>query len=104
VPAVEYLPEVGKAASCAAAVYHSPHPLRFVWHHILPEACGGLTQPGNLVSLCDSCHYSVHILLWQLANGGLAVPRPNWVQLRLARQGLVLAEDAGTAGKIPKEA
>lgn len=92
-----------KASLCTAAKYHSPHPLRFVWHHIQPKEAGGLTVAANLVQLCDSCHYSVHILLWQIANGGLVVPRPCKGQLVLAQQGFALCEAAGTVNLIPKE-
>jgi len=99
----EFLDGVGKATMCTAAKYHSPHPLRFVWHHIQPEAAGGLTHPGNLAELCDSCHYSTHILLWQIANGGLVVPRPCAGQLKLAQQGFALCEAAGTVAQIPNE-
>lgn len=99
------LPGVGKAATCEAAAYHRPKPLRFVWHHVLPEACGGKTERNNLVALCDSCHYSAHMLLWLLANGGIP-PGTGGTrkQYALAMRGYRAATAAGTTGKIPKEA
>ena len=96
---------MGPANRCVIARYHRPKPLRYVWHHVLPEACGGKTEPDNLASLCDSCHYSVHIILWNLASG---IPAGNQggtkAQLALARRGFTEAVLAGTAHKIPKEA
>lgn len=102
--AVTTLPGAGKATRCELARYHRPVPLRFVWHHILPEACGGLTQTGNLAQVCDSCHYSVHILMWQLAHPGGSTLKGTRAQAALARQGYDQAVAAGTAAKIPKEA
>lgn len=95
---------IGKATSCQLAKEHRPLPLRFVWHHILPQACGGKTEASNLASLCDSCHYSVHILMWLMANGGIPVDiKGSKTQRALALQGYNQALAAGTAGKIPKE-
>lgn len=101
--ALTELPGVGKATTCQLAAYHRPVPLRFVWHHVLPEACGGATMAGNLASVCDSCHYSVHILMWQLANGGLT-SKGTRTQVALAKSGYDQAVALGVAGKIPKEA
>ena len=100
------LPGVGKATHCQLSVQWGPHPARrYVWHHILPQACGGLTTPANLAQLCDSCHYAVHDLMWLMANG---TPRPapprTAAQLKLAKRGYDEAVAAGTAGKMPKEA
>jgi hypothetical protein len=75
-----------------------------VWHHILPQACGGRTTAANLVSLCDNCHYAVHIIMWHLANGGIPPDmHPSTKRLALARDGYQQAVAAGTQGKIPKE-
>jgi len=84
------------------------HPARrWVWHHILPQACGGKTEPANLISLCDNDHYAVHDLMWWLAQGtapaDLAKPYTR-AQLALATRGWREAVAAGTAGKMPKEA
>jgi len=99
------LPGVGKATTCEAAAYHRPKPLRYVWHHVLPEACDGPTTPANLVSLCDGCHYSCHVLMWWLANGGLPPGlKGTRKQLAIAFDGYTQAQDNGTIGKIPKEA
>ena len=103
--AAEFLPGIGKAASCQLAIIHQPKPLRFVWHHVLPETCGGLTQTGNLASVCDNDHYAVHVLMWYLANGGIPLGvKGTRKQLALARLGYEQAVAAGTAGRIPKEA
>jgi hypothetical protein len=101
--ALTEVPELGlKATTCSSVAWHRPRPLRYVLHHILPQVCGGLTVETNLVSLCDNCHYSVHVLLWQLAHG-LKLPRSvNAHQLLLATQGYSQAQKAGTVGKIPK--
>lgn len=105
VPAREVLAGVGKAVSCVMARYHRPLPRRYVWHHVLPLACGGTTEPANLVSLCDSCHYSVHDLLWLLANGQPVDAVPvNRRQLACAEAGLKAARAQGTVAKIPREA
>jgi hypothetical protein len=101
VEAVTSIEGMGMATTCQAARYHSPKPLRFVWHHIFPLACGGRTEVTNLVQVCDSCHASVHLMMWQIANGGLVVDRPNAAQLTLARQGWQAAEAAGRAADIP---
>lgn len=50
-----YLPAVGWATNCRVSANHSPVPLRFVWHHILPQVCGGQSVPENLANLCDNC-------------------------------------------------
>lgn len=100
------LPGAGKATRCEAYGSHRPQPLRFVWHHVLPEACGGKAEPGNLAQVCDSCHYSIHILLWLLARGGLGdgTIRGTKGQRAIAQAGYDKAVAAGSAGKIPKEA
>lgn len=94
---------LGKAITCVAYGAHRPVPLRFVWHHILPQVCGGLTVATNLAALCDSCHYSTHIVLWQMANNA-PLSKCTKGQLALAKQGYDLAVAAGTVSKIPKEA
>jgi hypothetical protein len=85
--------------------YHYPRPMRFVWHHILPQACGGKSTKTNLIAVCDNCHYATHILMWYLANGGIPVTvKYSRAQLRLAQQGYQAAVAAGTVSKMPKEA
>lgn len=98
----EYLEAVGRASQCVAAHTHSPRPLRFVWHHILPQACGGLTTTDNLAELCDSCHYSIHILMYSLSQGH-ALHSGGKIQRDLAHQGYAAAVAAGTAELMPKE-
>lgn len=100
--ALTYVPGVGTARSCAVSVHHAPRPLRYVWHHILPQVCGGKTEADNLASLCDSCHFSVHRLLWLLTRPE-PMTRANPAQLRLAFDGYHAALDAGTVDKIPDE-
>lgn len=100
----ETLPGVGQATKCLAlsTISHRPMPLRFVWHHILPQVCGGKTEPGNLVELCDSCHYTVHILLYSLAQGK-KLKVGTIAQKKFANQGYEAALSAGTEHLIPKE-
>jgi hypothetical protein len=91
------------ASHCViAAGRHRPVPARHIWHHILPQVCGGKTERSNLVQLCDNCHYSIHRWMWCLQNGGLP-KRVNKRQLALAQAGYDQAVAAGTADKIPKE-
>ena len=97
------LPGVGTATMCQASASHSPVPLRFVWHHVQPHECGGPTILANLVQLCDTCHYSVHRLLYHLAKGVDVGPVPRRAQLELARQGYAACVRAGTVGQIPNE-
>lgn len=101
--ALEFVADLGRAVSCQGYGTHRPVPLRFVWHHILPQVCGGKTVAANLASLCDSCHYSIHILLWQMANK-VPLSKGTKAQLAFAKQGYDAAVAAGTADKIPKEA
>ena len=97
------LPGVGRATTCQASGSHDPVPLRFVWHHVQPHEAGGATEPANLVQVCDSCHYSVHRLLWHLAR--LTDPGfvPRRAQLDLARRGYAACQAAGTVAQIPNE-
>jgi HNH endonuclease len=102
------LPGLGPAAMCQASGSHDPLPLRFVWHHVQPAEAGGLTVASNLVQLCDSCHYSVHRLLWHLAQNELhgpvpLGPVPRRVQLALALTGFSKCMAAGTVAQIPNE-
>lgn len=94
---------MGKATTCQVAKYHQPRPVRFVWHHIQPQEAGGQTVPENLVQLCDSCHYTVHHLLYQLyKTGELPVEAP-YKARDLAREGYARCVAAGTQAKIPNE-
>lgn len=97
------LPGAGKASRCEVTIYHRPKPLRFVWHHIVPEAYGGKTEPGNLVQTCDNDHYSVHRIMWLLANGGIPPGMGSRAQRSLAERGYQAAVAAGTADRIPRE-
>lgn len=103
--ASEYLPEVGKAMSCSISANHTPAPLRFIWHHILPKSCGGTTVAANLASLCDNCHYAIHALMYELkANGKITPSRKNGkLRMQYAQQGYDQAVAAGTVAHIPNE-
>lgn len=103
-----------RADHCQASRSHAPEPLRFVWHHIQPHEAGGPTESANLVQLCDSCHYSVHRLLWYLRCEEVGVPLdpvadrqlahpPRRELLILAREGFSRCEEAGTIDQIPNE-
>jgi hypothetical protein len=102
-----WLTGFGKATSCYITKYHNPVPLRFVWHHILPLACGGKTEAGNVVNICDSCHFAVHELMTDLKdnNGQFTIARPlqNRKRAALARQGYKRAVTAGTLDKMPNQ-
>jgi hypothetical protein len=101
-----YLPPVGYATNCVVSSYHSPKPIRYVWHHILPQVCGGKTEATNLVSLCDSCHYAVHALLHDLKVNGrftIALSLRNRKRAAIALSGYNQAVLAGTANLIPNE-
>jgi hypothetical protein len=102
-----WLAGVGRATNCAITDHHRPTPLRYVWHHILPLTCGGKSEAANLVSLCDSCHFAVHMLMTDLKlhNGQLTIPATLRTRKRerLARSGYQQAVAAGTVDKIPNE-
>lgn len=100
-----FIEGLGKASTCAASRSHRPAPMRYVWHHILPQACGGISIPVNLVQLCDNCHYAVHVLLHQLKLHGVVTPSPlnNRKRIALAKQGYSMALLTGTVDKIPDE-
>ena len=103
--ALTFLEGIGHADHCQISVTHRPKTLRYVWHHILPQVCGGKTEAPNLVSLCDSCHYTIHIIMWNLANHGIpGVHRWNTQQIAYAQRGYLEAQAAGVANLIPKEA
>jgi len=103
----QFIAGIGKATFCAVSDAHRPKVYRFVWHHLLPQVCGGKTETDNLVSLCDSCHYTVHILLYELAQntGNFVLPdKGTKKQRNFATTGYQAAVAAGTVDKIPKEA
>jgi len=103
-PAIE-LPGLGRAVACAIATNtpHRPTPLRFVWHHIQPQEAGGATVTENLVSLCDSCHYSIHRILWTLKQGTPLPKHLNSTQVGYAQAGYSRCVAAGTVAQIPNE-
>lgn len=105
--ALLFHPTVGRATSCVITRWHHPKPLRFVWHHVLPETAGGLTDLNNLISLCDSCHYAIHGLMYVLAkkDGSTVMwgKDGSRAERRYALMGYQLAVKAGTVAKIPNE-
>lgn len=107
-----YLFTVGRATSCACSRQHAPRPARYVWHHVLPQVCGGTTTADNLVSVCDNAHYAIHVVLWQIAHTHQLGPaimnrhlasRNKFIR-KMAQQGFAAAELAGTVQRIPNEA
>ena len=114
--AVLSLPGVGPATLCqvASATAHRPTPLRHVWHHIQPQEAGGQTVTVNLAQLCDSCHYTIHRLMYVMRlkfdgkqltaeqQGWLDKP-PRQAQLAFAVTGYNACVTAGTVDKIPNE-
>ena len=106
----------GPASTCevCSPASHRPTPLRYVWHHEEPETAGGASDNTNLVQLCDSCHYSVHRILYALACKYLGKPLttvqqsyldnpPRKAMLVFAQKGLDACIAAGTVEKIPNE-
>jgi len=100
-----FIEGLGKASACAVSRWHRPAPMRYVWHHILPQVCGGLTNAVNTIQLCDNCHYAVHVLLYQLKTNGVVTPSSsnNKVRIGVAKDGYLAALAMGTVDKIPNE-
>jgi hypothetical protein len=102
--ASEFIAGIGRATECTCDNEHRPAPLRFVWHHILPEVCGGHTIRSNLVSVCDNCHYGIHALMYDLKINGVFSAYARFGATRrayFAREGYVAAIAAGTVARIP---
>jgi hypothetical protein len=98
------LPGFGPATGCyvASVASHRPTPLRFIWHHVQPQEAGGLTEAANLIQLCDSCHYTIHRLMWYMAHSE-PLPKVHRNQLMYATKGYAACVAAGTISKIPNE-
>lgn len=103
----QYIRGVGRALYCQCAECHTPIPLRFVWHHILPKVCGGRSTKANLLSCCDSCHYGIHLMMGDLKhnNGNFVVYKrfSGTNRARWAYEGYRLAVEAGVVDKIPDQ-
>jgi hypothetical protein len=103
----EFYSVVGKATSCRCSAEHNPVPLRFVWHHILPEACGGGSTSDNLVNVCDNCHFGIHALMSDMKNNNGTLVKfkrfAGTMRHHLAIAGYQRAVAAGTVDKIPNE-
>lgn len=102
------------ATECTGSARHDPVPLRYLWHHVQPVEAGGDTTAANLVQLCDSCHMSVHLLMWYMARQELSFllharetaileHPPRRLQYELAVRGFKACTAAGTVEKIPRE-
>jgi hypothetical protein len=98
-----HAPGIAPPTRCIVVKEHRPRPLRFVYHHVLPQTCGGKTVPDNLAALCDTCHYAVHALLWKLAHGLEMPEHVSTGQLAIAARGYKAAVEAGTVARIPNE-
>lgn len=106
-------PRLGRATVCVGYGAHRPDPARIIWHHLRPEALGGATDLVNCVSLCDTCHYCTHALLYMLrlsAGDETIWRKPDGIgsygtlaQRDLARRGYALCAAAGVQGRIPNE-
>lgn len=105
--ALTFVPGLGHATSCACVEHHRPKPARFIWHHVLPRTCGGKTDAANLVSLCDTAHYAIHAVLYELRTNDGQLPkapgRRNDYITNTALTGYQRAVAAGTVDRIPKE-
>lgn len=113
-PAETSIPGLGPAVKCVASQSHSPRPVRFVWHHVQPKEAGGVTEPSNLIEICDNCHYTIHRLMWVMACQALGKPvtpdqlavlarPPRKAQLAYAQKGFAACQAAGTIPQIPNE-
>lgn len=98
-----YVRGLGRPRECVGYGAHRPRPLRYVWHHVLPQSCGGKTEPSNLIALCDVCHYAVHELMFSAVVNGVVPGYGTRAQRAFALQGYQAAVAAGTTGKIPNE-
>jgi len=99
-----HYPGIGQATNCQIDLQHNPPPIRYVWHHICPQACGGKTEQSNLVSLCDTCHYGIHYLTRLAAENDGEIPAgypADWVTI--AQLGYEQAKKNGKLDKIPHE-
>lgn len=104
--ALTVVPELGTAATCTGYGAHRPVPVRFVWHHVLPQVCGGKTVAENLAELCDNCHFTVHAIMYFMARNAGQLPqtvRGTRGQRHLAIRGYNMAVLSGTVSKIPNE-
>jgi hypothetical protein len=108
------LPGLGTADHCVASGSHDPRPTRFVWHHLQPKECGGATNLDNCIPVCDTCHYTIHRILYALAFQALGTPfralyqdllikPPRRLQLGFATIGFARCVAAETADQIPNE-
>lgn len=54
---------------CVVHKEHRPRPARTVRHHVWPQEFGGPSVPTNLVWICDTGHYTIHVGLALLLKG-----------------------------------
>jgi hypothetical protein len=66
---------------------HKPEPLRVIRHAILPIAMGGsATDEDNLLDICDTGHFNVH-LIFGLLLLGRAMPHGHNAEKKIALTG-----------------
>lgn len=104
---LEIHPVTGKKATfCLIGnpMYHRPTPQRYVWHHNIPQVCGGPSDEQNLVNLCDNCHIIQHVLMWRMVFDTIGLRRDKWNRQHwnLASRGYAGAKLLGTEQKMPK--
>jgi hypothetical protein len=99
---IDEVPNAPKATTCVITKAHRPQPLRFITHHVQPKEAGGISEPENYVELCDSCHYTIHRLMWYMRNG-TPLPKVYRKQLEIATTGYNKCVAAGTVDQIPNE-
>jgi hypothetical protein len=105
VSALLELPELGlyKPVECSLLRTHEPTPLRFVWHHILPETCGGRSTRDNLINVCDNCHIGIHAIMYAIVHK-VPIPRSHsYAQYQIALRGIEQAVALGMQDRIPNE-
>jgi len=75
------------------------HP--FTGHVYNLQTAAGIYAANGIV--VHNCHYSIHRLLWELAQGLTVEKAPRAATLAYARKGFDACQAAGTTGKIPNE-
>jgi hypothetical protein len=89
---------------CYLTKNHTPVIPRVIWHHQVPQACGGKTNLTNCIPICDNHHFRLHSGMWSKANS-LALPyRFTELELKSIDFGVQGAIALGTLDKMPKEA
>lgn len=83
--------------SCRVHKSHSPHSHQNHMHHILPKSLGGKSESNNLIAVCPTGHYNIHIIIDEWMRGG---DTPSWEFLKhFGNKERYWAEAAHTAYK-----